>query len=377
MQSYILLGILVAVTLFELIYYWVYLDAVNRRVRRLKNHPTEQKDVLPTVSVVISARNESENLRSFLHRILTQDYPNYEVIVVDDESEDDTRLVIEQYQQQYKHLRSTFVPHDVRIRSSKKLALTLAAKAAKGEYLLLTDADCVPDGKQWIREMVKEFTSGTEVVLGFGAYMEKKTLLNRLIQYDTLFNGLQYMGMALTGHPYMGVGRNLAYSKELFFRQNGFAGLLGLRAGDDDLFVNKVSNRENTRVAVSKESITWSVPKEKFGDWLQQKRRHLSVSPNYAQRTKCLLVTEPMMRGLFYLILVLICLQPCWWLWCVAGGCFLLRLLTQILVMNRAAHHFSLKGFGPAFVLFDIYLPVNNLLLMLLNAMNKKKLQQW
>ena len=377
MQSYILLGILIAVTLSELIYYWVYLDAVNRRVRRLKHTQTERNETLPTVSVVISARNESENLRSFLEVILTQDYPNYEVIVVDDESEDDTRLVIEQYQQQYPHLRFTFVPHDVRIRSSKKLALTLAAKAAKGEYLLLTDADCVPDGKQWIREMMKEFTPGTEVVLGFGAYTEKKTLLNRLIQYDTLFNGLQYMGMAITGHPYMGVGRNLAYSKDLFFRQKGFAGLLGLRAGDDDLFVNKVSHRGNTGVAVSKGSITWSVPKETFGEWLQQKRRHLSVSPNYSFRTKCLLVSEPMMRGFFYLMLLVTFRQSCRWLWCVAGGCFLLRLSTQTAVVNRSAHHFSLKGFGPAFVLFDIYLPLNNLLLMLLNTMNKKKLQQW
>lgn len=377
MLYYTLLGILIFTTLFELVYYWVYLDAVNRRIHRSRKVQSPKERDLPMVSVIICARNEGQNLRSFLQMVLSQDYPNYEVIVVDDESEDDTRLVIEQYQRRYSHLRSTYVPHNARIRSSKKLAITLAAKAAKGDYLLLTDADCVPNGRQWVREMVAGFTPGTEVVLGFGAYIKERTLLNRLIQYDTLFNGLQYMGMAIMGHPYMGVGRNLAYSKDLFFRENGFAGLLGFRAGDDDLFVNKVAQKRNTQVVVSKESITWSLPKQTFREWLQQKRRHLSVSPNYKSRTKWLLVSEPMVRGLFYGLLLLLCFLPCSWLWLAGGICFLLRLLSQVCVIDRSAHHFSLPCFSIGFVLFDIYLPLNNLLLMLLNTFNRKQIRQW
>ncbi len=377
MLHYIFVAILSLLAILEIAYYWVYMDAVNRAVYRNKKKPEPASATLPTVSVVISARNEADNLRRFLKNVLTQDYPDYEVIVVDDESQDDTRIVIEQFQNEYPHLHSTFVPHEARICSSKKLALTLAAKAAKGEYLLLTDADCIPDSKYWIREMMQKVTSGTEVVLGYGAYFEQQTLINRLIQYDTLFCALQYMGMAIMGQPYMGVGRNLAYSKEMFFRQKGFAGLLGMRSGDDDLFVNKVANKENTAVAVSKESITWSLPKTTFREWLQQKRRHLSVSPKYTSATKQRLLFEPLIRGLFYLMLIVVCLQPYWWCWTTAALCFILRYLTQVLVINRAARHFSQRRFIFAFIIFDIYLPVNNLALILFNIINRKKLQQW
>lgn len=377
MLHYIFISVLSLLTLLEIIYYWVYIDAVNRTVYCNKKKPKQTPDTLPMVSVAICARDEADNLRRFLKKVLTQDYPDYEVIVVDDESQDDTRTVIEQFQHEYQHLRFTFVPHEVRIRSSKKLALTLAAKAAKGEYLLLTDADCVPDSKYWIREMVQQFTSGTEVVLGYGAYFEQKTLINRLIQYDTLFCALQYMGMAIMGQPYMGVGRNLAYSKEMFFREKGFAGLLGMRSGDDDLFVNKVAREANTAVAVSKESITWSIPKTTFYEWLQQKRRHLSVSPQYTPTTKHRLLFEPVIRGLFYAMLILVCLQPYWWCWATAALCFVLRYLTQMLVINRAARHFAQRRFFLAFIIFDIYLPINNLALILFNTINRKKLQQW
>ena len=131
-----------------------------------------------------------------------------------------------------------------------------------------------------------------------------KSHLNRLVQFDTLFNGLHYLGTALCGHPYMGVGRNLAYKKSLFFESGGFSHLMTTRAGDDDLFVNHVATRTNTSVVISRESLTWSPSKRTFKEWWQQKRRHLSVSPQYRTSTKCRLAFEPLTRGMFYLALI-------------------------------------------------------------------------
>ena len=144
-----------------------------------------------------------------------------------------------------------FVPREARVMSTKKLALTIGVKAAHYDYLLMTDADCRPESRNWIREMMSGFICGgeqIEVVLGYGAYFEKNTLLSSLINYDTLFIGLQYLGMAAAGYPYMGVGRNLAYKKDTFFKNHGFRGLLNERSGDDDLFVNKVTTRYNTAI---------------------------------------------------------------------------------------------------------------------------------
>ena len=233
--------------LYQCYFYLRYMAGVARWQRKRATDSPNMDSDLPKVSVIVCARNEGTNLSDYLHTLLHQDYPCYEVIVVNDGSEDDTQQVLERYAQQCNNLYITFVPREARVISSKKLALTIGIKAAHYDYLLLTDADCRPESRNWIREMMNGFVRGgeqTEVVLGYGAYMEKQTVLSSLISYDTLFIGLQYMGMAAAGHPYMGVGRNLAYKKSTFFQHDGFRGLLNERSGDDDLFVNKVAAKK-------------------------------------------------------------------------------------------------------------------------------------
>ncbi len=336
----------------------------------------------PGVSVLVCAHNEAYNLSAYLYALLSQDYPTYEVIVVDDGSEDKTREVIESYMVQDKRLRITFVPKEARVRSTKKLALTLAAKAAQYDYLLLTDADCTPESTHWISEMMRGFKASTmydvrctkEVVLGFGAYFYEKGFVNRLVRYDTLFNGLHYLSAAAHGHPYMGVGRNLAYKKELFFKTGGFKKMMNNRAGDDDLFVNHVANRKNTAVVCSRESITWSPSKTTMRDWWQQKRRHLSVSHDYRLGTKIRLALEPMSRGLFYLTVIALLVafgcqpivgSPLSILAAMALGLFLLRWIVQSIIINLSAKRMGLHGFNMFTILgMDIFLPLVSLYML-------------
>lgn len=377
MPDYALCGALLVVFVLQMYYYLRYMAGVNRRLRAVCKGDVARPIARPAVSVVICARNEAYNLEAYLPVWLTQQYPVYEVIVVDDGSEDHTRDILEQYMRIYPNLHVTFVPHDVRVRSSKKLGLTLAAKAARYDYLLLTDADCRPESPRWIEEMMSCFTDGTEIVLGYGAYFEEHSIVNRLIQYDTLFNGLQYMGMALAHRPYMGVGRNLAYRKDMFFREKGFAGLLGSRAGDDDLFVNKVANARNTNVAVTPESLTWSVPKTTISDWLHQKERHLSVSPCYKKKTKFRLMLEPATRGLFYLLLLLGGIYGGPAVWIVFACLFVIRLAVQLVILDTAAGRWGMRRFGLEVVVFDIFLPLNNLYLLIRGALHRGRDQRW
>ena len=341
----------------------------------------------PGVSVVLCAHNEGDNLAHYLQALLTQDYPTYEVIVVNDGSEDNTQEVIERYMQHDPRLRSTFVPRDARVGSTKKLALTLAAKAAQYDYLLLIDADCRPESTRWISEMMEDFQSPItnhqspiSIVLGFGAYFYEKGHVNRLMRYDTLFNGLHYLGAALCRHPYMGVGRNLAYRKQLFFESGGFSRLMTNRAGDDDLFVNHVATRENTAVVLSRDSMTWSPSKTHLRDWWLQKRRHVSVSPSYKGITKFRLAIEPVTRGLFYALVLYMAIG--YWPLAVGGwnipfmvavGLFLIRWLMQTIVLNVSARRMGLHRFGMFTVLwFDIVLPLVNLWML---AVPRKKLK--
>ena len=371
-----LLVILLLVFVHQFYFYLRYI----RIGAQLTPLPKQQPNVLPGVSVIVCARNEEDNLKDYLHALLAQDYPCFEVIVVDDGSEDESVRVLKEYARQYPNLYLTFVPQGARVISSKKLALTIGIKAAKHDYILLTDADCRPESRYWIREMIGGFSSDTtEVVLGFGAYFEKKGLLNRLICYDTLFSGLQYMGMAKCGFPYMGVGRNLAYRKDTFFKNNGFQGLLTERAGDDDLFVNKVANKTNTGVVCTPNSITWSQPKSTWHEWLHQKRRHLSVSPHYSTRSKMRIVIEPFTRGLAYFLLIL-SLIACvlgympWIIGTIVVGLWVSRMIMQLTIINVATSRFKLRRVGVGLVFYDIVLPLITLYLLVCQSFRKPQI---
>ncbi len=375
--DWILLGILTTAWIYQLYFYLRYIAGVLRRANRDKKGRTPQRNDRPPVSVIVCARNEAYNLCAYLPKLLEQDYPQFEVIVVDDGSQDNTHDVLEQYQLHYPHLHTTFVPQQARVRSTKKLALTLAIKAAKYDYLVLTDADCCPESNQWLNNICSNFTGNTEIVLGFGAYFRQKGFLNKVIAYDTLFNGLLYLGMALSRHPYMGVGRNLAYRKETFLTHKGFAGTLGQRAGDDDLFINKVATRHNTNVAINSNSVTWSVPKQSFKQWFQQKERHLGVAPQYRFDTKCRLTLEPVTRALFYAAAIAVCILSPLLFKIIAIAMLILRFCWQITIINVSANHFGTRRFGPSILLFDIWLPLNTLALMFHYSVIGKRRQRW
>lgn len=367
----IILLVIIGVVFIHQIYFYL-------RYLRLGGKVTSQTDSdvqLPAVSVIVCAHNEYDNLQDYLSILLEQDYPCYEVIVVDDSSEDGSDLLLERWSRQYGNLYHTFVPRGARVLSNKKLALTIGIKAAHHDYLLLTDADCRPESKFWIREMMQGFANQqTEVVLGFSPYFEKSDLLNHLIGYDTLFNGLQYMGMARAGKPYMGVGRNLAYKRETFFSVGGFKGLLGNRAGDDDLFVNRIANAANTVVVNNPNSIVWSVPKTTWREWFHQKRRHLSVSPQYRTRSKIQVTLEPLSRGIFYSCVLASAIVGSIELISIALALFLLRLLVQLIIINISARRLNMRRYGLGLIAYDIFLPLITLYIMLTQPLQKKPL---
>ncbi|NDV46958.1 glycosyltransferase [Paludibacter sp. 221] len=369
------LAIMLLMFVYQTCFYFRYLSGIIRQSKKIKKNKIEFSTAQPPVSVIIAAKNEEKNLQEFLPKILEQDYPEFEVIVIDDASADDTSIILEQFKDKYPHLRTTFVPVGAKNLSSKKLAVTLGIKAAKHDILLFTDADCSPESNQWISHMVRNFTPETDFVLGYGPYYKEKGLLNKLITYDTLFVAMQYMGMALDGKPYMGVGRNLAYRKDTFFNLKGFSSHLNLLSGDDDLLVNKGCSDKNTRIEISPESIMWSDPKKTFRNWYYQKTRHLSSSVKYKASTKKQLGIEPVSRGLFYLAFLLITLFGNI-VTIIAGGILLLvRLITQMCVINRTSKLFHGDKYYLSILFLDIFLPLFTLFVMLTGKTKKDKIR--
>ena len=374
----IVFGVLLLAFIYQLYFYFRYLNGVLRLRSKIKNQKVTFIDEQPPVSVIICAKDEAENLRKFLPFVLQQEYPVFEVIVINDGSTDETDNLLNDLSVEYPNLRTTFVPIGANNLSTKKLGLTLGIKASKHDLLLFTDADCMPEDKHWIARMARNFTPQTEFVLGYGAYLHKKGFLNRLISYDTLFIALQYMGMAAASKPYMGVGRNLAYRKETFFAQKGFASTLHLCSGDDDLMVNKACTPSNTRVEIAPDSVTWSEPNTTFKGWLFQKERHLSVSSFYKSSSKFRISIEPIMRGLFYAALILAFVFGNMITVIAAGTLFLARFIIQLSIINGSAKHFGNRKFFLTLPIFDIYLPLLNLYLLTLGRMTSKgKTVRW
>lgn len=365
----IIAGVLLVSLLIQLYYYLgIYLRvALFKKTDNNSNINTEK----PPVSVVICARNEEENLKHFLPKVLEQKYPNYEVIVVNDCSADNSDIVLENLQKQYPHLKVTTIKEDEKFSHTKKLALTVGIKAAKNEWLLLTDADCVPQSDLWLATMAENFKDNTEVVLGYGGYLSEKGLINKLIRFDTMLIAMNYFGFTLIGKPYMGVGRNLAYKRSLFFKNRGFASHSQIDSGDDDLFIREVANKTNTVIEFKHEAHTLSVPRKTYTNWIRQKRRHTSTSKYYSAGIKFLLGLEPFSRLLFFLsaiALIALLYFPY-----VVGSVVIVRMIIKLSIIKAVMKKLNEKKILLTSLLWDFYSLYFYSKLLLLNSVTSKK----
>ncbi|MGW8316348.1 MAG: glycosyltransferase [Bacteroidales bacterium] len=325
--------------------------------RRLPGYaPPKKRQTKKPLSVIICARNEEENLKKFLPRVLEQDYPDFEVVVVNDASTDQTENLLAEMSVRYSRLRYTNLPVSERFSRGKKLALAIGLKAAKYDHVVLTDADCYPVTDQWLRQMAYRLTGDTKIVLGYGGYERRKGLLNLIIRYETVFTAMQYFSRALAGRPYMGVGRNLAYHSELFFKNKGFAGHYHLASGDDDLFVNQHATGQNTAVVTDREAHTRSVPEASLRGWIKQKQRHLSAGTHYKRDSRVRLGLELATRMVLYITLVILSVISPWRIFIL--GLFLLGLIARLVVLKMAMRSLDEKYLLLPSLLLDPALPL-------------------
>lgn len=320
--------IFLATFIIQLFYYLFFFIRLSFESKSTENKKTEH-----SVSIVIAARNEEQNLINFLPEILTQNYPNYEVVVVNDRSWDESLDVLMAFEQKYKHLRVVDILDSGKEGHQKKMALTLGIKAAQFDRLIFTDADCKPANKNWLTEMVQGFQNNKMLVLGAGAYSRKKGFLNKIIRFDAIMIAIQYLSLGKAKIPYMGVGRNLGYTKELYDSVRGFKSHYYIPSGDDDLFVNEAGNSKNTAVIFNENAVTFSNPKESYVDWKRQKTRHFTTGNRYKKYQLFLLSLFPISLALFYTSFIALISLNFFSLYIIGILCF--KLVIQILIFIR------------------------------------------
>lgn len=336
MMLYILLSLYLAALLILAVYFIHRLILISR----IKKDEPVQQDEIP-VSILVCAHDEEENLRTLLPALFSQKHSNFEVVIVDDRSNDNTYDYLLEQKQEHSNLKIVKVEKTPEHVNGKKYGLTLGIRAAKYENILFTDADCVPASDQWIATMTRAYSPQTEIILGYSPYRKRKGLLNAFIRFETLFTGIQYIGAALAGRPYMGVGRNLSYKKSVFVNKKGFNRHLKVTGGDDDLFVNEHASGSNTRVVVGKEANVISVPKKRLADYMIQKKRHLSVGKLYKKRHKTKIGILALSQILSWTLLIMLLLYR-FELYIVAGG-YVIKMALLLILVYQAGRKFGDK----------------------------------
>lgn len=299
----VLLIVFAASSIVLMLYYGMHYLRVAFYKNGKSKKVTVSNNAKPSVSIVLTVKNDEIFLSENLTYLLEQDYPDFEVIVVDYASNDGTQYVLQVYKENYgDRLKIVRFPDENPMYEGKKYPLAIGMQTAKNDIIVLTDIDCIPGSFNWVDEMTRPFADPkTDIVIGYCGFGRQSTVLNDFIQFENLHNMGSIFGKALMGHPYSAYGQNLAYRRDFFFRNNGFIRHYYLPVGDDDLFVNQNATRRNTAICTTKESFVTTKPKESLSMWrLQRSERFLSRN-QFAFGDKVLISAHPTFVLLFYL----------------------------------------------------------------------------
>jgi cellulose synthase/poly-beta-1,6-N-acetylglucosamine synthase-like glycosyltransferase len=351
------------VILVQMIYYWMFFS-------RLAFHkPRKVSDGKPPVSVIVLARNQYNDLLHTLPVLLGQDYPEFEVLVADDNSDDGSDELLEKLTEQHANLRVVKLTQSLNWFKGRKFPLSLGIKSANHDVLLLTDIQFRPAGKNWISELAGSYSENTEIVLGYATY-DTSSKLNKWLRFMAFYDGLVYLSMALSGRTFKGIGSNLSYRKSLFYRHKGFSSHYVINAGDDELFVNRTATGRNVRIQVSGNSMVKSAKPVSLLQWLAKEKTRLSIRRYFKFSHRALISVFSTSTFLFYLIFILLLLLQIQWP--VVVGLFAVRFISQMIIFVLAQKRLSEKNLLLLSPFFEVILVLVDLFIWIRLLLSKK-----
>lgn len=371
--SFWLLVIFIAALLIQLCVHWIRFS----RLAFTKQRPHAKLDSdLEPVSVVVCARDAYERLTELLPALLNQDYPDFEVVVVNDCSDDETGTYLEDLERREPRIKPVQLRQHLNFFNGKKYPLSLGIKSASHDLLVFTDADCLPTSNQWLRSVVGCYGEGTEIVVGYAPYVPAKGLLNQMVRFDALQQAFLYLSAALAGKPYAGIGKNLSYRQRLFFNQKGFTSHYTMEAGDDDLFVNQAATRKNTEVHIDADNTVQCAAPSSFGGWMRRQISRYTTLKLYRFGARAFAALHYGSQLLFYACFIaLCCLPPAFGLsldvpyaayyFPTLAVLFLLRYVSQLFLYRGASRRLGEHGLLPGLILWDFLFAILTPLLRL------------
>ena len=374
--SFIVLICFIIALVVQLIYHWGVFSSVA--FYKKSRQPKEDAGLEP-VSIVFCARDAYEYLTELIPALLNQDYPDYEIVVVNDCSDDETEEYLNDLARKNPKIKPVQLKQHLNFFNGKKFPLSMGIKSAKNDLVVLTEYDCMPINNLWLRSVVNCYSRNTEVVIGYSPYVRHKSSFNRIMRFDALQNGLLYLSAALKHHPYMGIGKNLSYRKELFYKNKGFISHYTTSVGDDDLFISQVATKKNTEVLIDAENAILTTPPRNCKSWMRQKSSRYSTASKYSLRARLSLSFFYLSQLVFYAsFTALLCMKPAF---AISNATmfyipilvffFLLRYGSQLIIYHKASKNVGEKGLLPGLIVYDLLLAV---LTPLLRTMGRMKI---
>ncbi len=314
---------------------------------------------LPPLSVIITSKNDSENLEKNLPFILEQDYPIFEVVVVNNASTDDTDMILNKLQLQYPRLYHTFVPTEAENINGKKRALTIGIKAAKYEHLVFTEPHCQPSSSQWLKAYGEAYVQGHDIILGISKFnIDKRVRTRTFILYENLIHTLQYIAMAIRKKPFMANGENMGYRKQHFFENKGFSSILHIEGGEDNVFINKTAKKKKTGVILSSESIINSSIIDNYSTWRILSDNYRHTKQFYKGVRSIVFDWEIFFTCFFYItyfLSTIIGIASCQYvLIAIPTLFFFIRIFTKLYIVNQTAKWLGLQKYNLNILFLDI-----------------------
>ena len=375
--SFIILIVFGISLIIQLLYHWGIFSKVAFYKRNARPKLDEE---LEPVSIVLCARDAYEYLVELIPALLKQDYPDFEIVVVNDCSDDETEEYLKDLERNEPRVKPVQLKQHLNFFNGKKFPLSMGIKSAKNDLIVLTDCNCMPVNNQWLRSVVNRYNTRTEIVIGYSPLVHKKSSLNRIMRFDNLQNGLLYLSAALKRHAYMGIGKNLSYRKELFYRNQGFISHYTTSVGEDDLFINQTATKKNTEVLIDAENAILTTPTSSFHLWMRQKASRYSTVSKYDSGSRLYLSLFYVSQFLFYasfIALLVLCAKPAF---AITNGAvfyipilaffFLLRFGTQMFIYHKASKRLGEKGLLPGLIVYDFLFAFLSPWMRLMGRMN-------
>ncbi len=372
--AFIVLACFAAMLLIQLVYLWaMYARVAFYKYRR---KPKDDEAFEP-ISIVVCSRDNYQSLSELLPALLRQDYPDFEIVVVNDCSQDETELYLKEMELREPKIKPVHLLQHLNFFSGKKFPLSMGIKSAQHDLLVFTEPGSLPADDQWLRSIANGYRDHTEILLGYSPYRTQNSLFNHLVRFDALYVGIQYLSAAISGHPFMGVGTNLSYRKGLFYRNKGFTSHYSIPVGDDDLFVNRVATARNASVLIDAEHSVITAPPISFGGWLRNKARRNYTGTLYKAKDRRRVSLQCWSHFLFYAyFFALLVLPPAFavvgaeFLYLpVIGMLFVLRYVSQMVVFGGASKRLGEHGLLPGLLFYDLFQALMSPILRLLGRM--------